>query len=51
MEHPNPKNHQKISFAKSSLRIVGYIALIPDPVIGVILLIASEILGIMEEMV
>lgn len=51
MEHPNPKKHQQISLAKSSLRIVGYVALIPDPVIGVILLIASEILGIVEELV
>ena len=51
MQHPDPKKHQKISLAKSSLRIVGYIALLPDPVIGVILLVASEILGIVEELV
>lgn len=51
MEHPNPQNHQKISFAKSAMRITGYIALLVDPVIGVILLVASEILGIIEELV
>ena len=51
MNHPDPKKHQKISFAKSAMRITGYAALLVDPVIGVILLVASEILGIVEELV
>jgi hypothetical protein len=51
MNQPNPKKHQQISLAKSSIRITGYIALLVDPVIGVILLVASEILGILEELV
>lgn len=51
LKQPDPKKHQQISFAKSAMRITGYIALLVDPVIGVILLIASEILGILEELV
>jgi hypothetical protein len=51
MEHPNPDKHQKISFAKSALRITGYLALLVDPITAVIFLVSSEILGIVEELV
>ena len=51
MEHPNPKRHQQISFAKSALRITGYLALLVDPITAVIFLVSSEILGIVEELV
>jgi hypothetical protein len=51
MEHPNPKRHQQISFTKSALRIIGYLALLVDPITAVILLVSSEILGILEELV
>jgi hypothetical protein len=51
MEHPNPKRHQQISFAKSALRITGYLALLVDPITAVIFLVSSEILGILEELV
>lgn len=51
MEHPNPKKHQQISFAKSALRITGYLALLVDPITAVIFLVSSEILGILEELV
>lgn len=51
MEHPNPKRHQQVSFAKSALRITGYLALLVDPITAVIFLISSEILGILEELV
>lgn len=51
MNQPNPKKHQQISFAKSSLRITGYLALLINPIVAVIFLIGSEILGIVEELV
>jgi len=51
MEHPNPKRHQQISFAKSAMRITGYLALLVDPITAVIFLVSSEILGILEELV
>jgi hypothetical protein len=51
MEHPNPKRHQQVSFAKSAIRITGYLALLVDPILAVIFLVSSEILGIMEELV
>jgi len=51
MEHPNPKKHQQISFAKSALRITGYLALLVDPITAVIFLVTSEVLGILEELV
>lgn len=51
MQHPDPKKHQKISFAKSALRITGYLSLLIDPITAVIFLVSSEILGILEELV
>ena len=51
MEHPNPKRHQQVSFAKSALRITGYLALLVDLITAVIFLVSSEILGILEELV
>ena len=51
MEHPNPKRHQQVSFAKFALRITGYLALLVDPITAVIFLVSSEILGILEELV
>ena len=51
MEYPNPKKHQQISFAKSALRITGYLALLVDPITAVMFLVSSEILGIVEELV
>lgn len=48
---PNQKWHQIISFIKSGVRIVGY-AIIPfDLVAAAIVLIFSEVIGIIEELV
>ena len=48
---PNQKWHQIISFIKSGIRIVGY-AFIPfDLVIATAVLILSEVIGIVEELV
>ncbi len=51
MEHPNPKKHQQVSFAKSALRITGYLLLIIEPIAAVTFLVISEALGILEELV
>jgi len=51
MKHPNPKKHQQISLAKSALRIIGYFALLIEPISAITLLVCSEALGIWEELV
>ena len=51
MKHPNPKKHQRISFIKSALRIVGYLLLLLEPIAAVTILVCSEALGIAEELV
>ena len=51
MNQPNEKKHQIISFIKSGIRILGYGALWYSLDIAVILLILSEIVGIIEELV
>ena len=51
LKQPNPKRHQQVSFAKSAIRISGYLALLVDPITAVIFLVSSEILGILEELV
>ena len=52
MNHPDPKLHLRVSLIKSALRIGAGIALIPTPywIVGA-LLIAAEVLGIVEELV
>lgn len=51
MNHPDPKKHQQISFAKSILRILGYATLFINTPLAACLLIVSEGLGIYEELV
>ena len=48
---PDPKKHQIISFVKSGVRILGYIFIPLDLGAAVALLVVSEIVGILEEMV
>ena len=48
---PDPDKHQKISFLKSGIRIFGYVCLFFSIEAAAILLIASEFVGIYEEMV
>jgi hypothetical protein len=51
MKHPDPKTHQLVSFLKSAIRIAGYV-LIPINITGaVVLLVLSELVGIVEELV
>jgi|TARA_R110000868_G_scaffold294284_3_gene554908 hypothetical protein len=51
MNHPNAKRHLQISLFKSVIRIVGYILLVVDIEIAVAVLVASEVIGIIEELV
>ena len=48
---PDPKKHQIISFIKSGVRILGYIFIPFDLGAAVTLLVVSEAVGILEEMV
>jgi hypothetical protein len=51
MNQPDPKKHQLISFLKSAVRITGYVALPFGIGLGVTILVISEIIGIVEELV
>ncbi len=51
MKQPDAKKHQIVSFIKSGIRILGYGFLLINLPIAVILLILSEAVGIIEELV
>jgi hypothetical protein len=51
MNQPDPKKHQLISFLKSAVRITGYVALPFGIDLGVTILVISELIGIIEELV
>jgi|TARA_A100000164_G_C21795773_1_gene718109 hypothetical protein len=52
LEHmPDQKLHQLISFIKSGVRIIGYVAFLFSLGWAVTFLILSEIIGIIEELV
>ena len=51
MEYPDAKKHQLISFIKSFIRILGYCFLPFSLTTATIVLILSEIIGIIEELV
>tara|TARA_R100001244_G_scaffold64185_1_gene53180 strand:- start:679 stop:864 length:186 start_codon:yes stop_codon:yes gene_type:complete len=48
---PDPKSHMFMSFAKSGVRIIGYGLLVYSVPIAVGVLILSEVIGIIEELV
>ena len=48
---PDPKKHQIISFIKSGVRILGYVFIPFDLGAAVTLLVVSEAIGILEELV
>ena len=48
---PDPKLHQIISFVKSSIRIVGYILIPINLIAATLVLVLSEVIGIVEELV
>lgn len=51
MNYPDPKKHQIISFAKSIIRLIGYALLPVNLFTAMIVLLISEGLGIIEELV
>ena len=50
-ELPDAKKHQIISFVKSGIRILGYLFLWFNLDVAIILLILSEMVGVIEEIV
>jgi hypothetical protein len=48
---PDQRKHQIVSFIKSGVRIVGYCLLPIDMMSAAIVLVVSELIGIVEEMV
>lgn len=50
-DYPDAKKHQIISFIKSAIRIAGYLALLISIPWAVALLVISEGVGILEELV
>jgi len=50
-ELPDAQKHQIISFIKSGIRIIGYILIPFNISLAAGILIASELVGIIEEMV
>ena len=48
---PDQKWHQIISFIKSGIRIIGYCFIPFNLVIATIILVISEVIGIVEELV
>ena len=51
MKYPDAKKHLIISNIKSAIRIAGYICLPFNLNLAVIILILSEVLGVVEELV
>ena len=50
-QQPDPQKHQFVSFIKSAVRITGYILIPFDLITASIILVFSEIIGILEELV
>ena len=48
---PDQKWHRRISFIKSGIRIIGYIFIPFNLITATVLLIVSEVVGIIEELV
>jgi hypothetical protein len=48
---PNQKWHQIVSFIKSGVRIVGYCFIPYNLIVATTLLVVSELIGIIEEIV
>ena len=48
---PDQKKHQIISFIKSGVRILGYCFIPFSLITATIILVLSEVIGILEEMV
>ena len=51
MKYPDAKKHQIVSFIKSGVRLLGYVFLPFNLYIAMVILLISEIIGIIEELV
>ena len=51
MKQPDARKHQLVSFLKSGVRLLGYIFLPFDIYIAMGILLVSEVIGIIEELV
>ena len=51
MKYPDAKKHQIVSFVKSGMRIAGYLFIPFNLGLATIILVFSEIVGIIEETV
>ena len=51
MKTPTPENHFLVSMIKSTIRILGCIAMLKSVSIGASMLAIAEVLGILEEVV
>ena len=51
LNYPDAKKHQLVSFIKSAIRILGYVAIPIDMALAAGILVVSEIVGIVEELV
>jgi hypothetical protein len=51
LNYPDARLHQIVSFIKSGIRILGYCFIPFNLVVSAILLILSEVVGIIEELV
>ncbi len=48
---PDQKWHRRISFLKSGIRIVGYTLIPFNLIVATVVLVVSEVVGIIEELV
>ena len=51
MQQPDARKHQIVSFLKSAVRIAGYVLIPINLIAAVHVLILSEVIGIVEELV
>ena len=51
MKQPDARKHQLVSFLKSGVRLLGYIFLPFNLYIAMGILLVSEVIGIIEELV
>tara|TARA_R110000782_G_scaffold242081_1_gene328590 strand:- start:1 stop:213 length:213 start_codon:yes stop_codon:yes gene_type:complete len=51
MKQPDAKKHQTVSFIKSAIRIVGYTVIPFSLPVAALILVISEAVGIVEELV
>ena len=50
-DHPDARKHQIVSFIKSGIRILGYVLIPFDLLWAASILVVSEVVGIIEELV